>query len=276
MKTNLDLLVSKLKEANAPVIYGLGGISMEEQRRAVRLARKLGAVASVERLLLPTVTESALNGCDLLIYAGGELPFKVKDSTKTIKDDRLLKVDSWRFLASLFRGNKLAGAEEFLPLYEDIKNANGAAVVLMADHIDDTLRRTISRFVGEACKVGIMQITSTANALGAYEIMLEEAGGAAAWFGEELHAGREFAAENLPAVGCDLVLRIGEGRDISIGDAPRFAIASRAYDGECLVEAVSHGGTVLRFDGVPQDMAAEEGENHILALLTRLMEEVEA
>lgn len=274
--TNYDLLVSKLKEADAPVIYGLGGISMEEQRKAVRLARKLGAAVSVERLLLPTVTEASLNGFGLLVYAGGELPFKVKDGIKTIKDDRLLEVDTWRSLASLFRGNKLAGAEEFLPLYEELKNAGSAAVVLMADHIDDTLRRTVTRFVCEACKVGVMQIPSTANALGAYEIMLEEAGGAAAWFGEELQTGCEFAAENLPAGAYDLVLRVGEGRDISVGDAPRFAIASKAYDGECLIEAVSNGGTALRFDGVPQDMAAEEGESNVFALLTRLMEEVEA
>ena len=271
-----DLLVSKLKESNAPVIYGLGGISMEEQRAAVRLGKKLGAVVSVERLLIPTVTEAALNSSALVLYAGGELPFKVNDSVKTVRDDRLLNADAWRMLCSLFRGNKLEGAEEFTALYEDMKNAADTAVVLVADKISEEFRRTVSRFVCEGCRVGIMQITSAQNALGAYEVMLEEAGGASAWFGEKTQAGCEFAVENLPAGACDFVLRIGQGQDICAGDAPRFAIASNAYDGECLIKAVSHGGTALRFDGVPQDMAAEEGEADVLDMLTRLMKEVEA
>lgn len=271
---NFDLLISKLKEANAPVIYGLGGISMEEQRKAVRLARKLGAAVSVERPLLPTVTLSSLNSCDLVLYAGGELPFETE--AKTLREDGLLCVDAWRCIASLFRGNKLDGAEEYLPLYEEIKNVASAAVVLIADEVDETLRRTVGRFVSEACKVGVMQITSAPNALGAYEIMLEEAGNAAAWFGDTAYTGVEFAAENLPEGSCDLLLRIGEGKDISIGDAPRFAIAKTAYEGECLIEAATHGGTALRYDGVPCEMAAQEGECDILSLLINLTQEVGA
>lgn len=271
---NFDLLISKLKEANAPVIYGLCGISMEEQRRAVRLARKLGAAVSVERPMLPTVTLSSLNSCDLILYAGGELPFETK--AKAIREDKLLCVDAWRCLASLFRENKLAGAEEYIPLYEEVKNAASAAVVLIADEVDEPLRRTIGRFVSEACKVGILQITSRENALGAYEIMLEEAGNAAAWFSAAPITGCEFGAENLPAGSCDLLLRIGKGEDISIGDAPRFAIAKTAYDGECLIEAATHGGTALRFDGVPCEMAAQAGECDILSLLISLDKEVGA
>lgn len=272
---NFDLLVSKLKEANAPVIYGLGGISMEEQRRAVRLARKLGAAVSVKRPLLPTVTLAALNNCDLILYAGGELPFEA-NGVKAIKDDRLLCVDAWRSLASLFRGNKLEGAEEYLPLYEKMKNAESAAVVFVADSVSETLRRTIGRFVGEAHKVGIMQISSVANALGAYEIMLEEAGNASAWFGESLCGGDEFAVENLPCESCDLLLRIGEGEDISVGVAPRFALAKNAYEGECHIEGCTAGGTALRFDGVPCEIEAEKGEYSILSLLASLTEEVGA
>ena len=247
-----DLLVSKLKEADAPVIYGLGGISMEEQRLAVSLAKKLGAVVSVERPLLPTVTQSSLNGCDLVLYAGGQLPFALAEGVKVLRDDRLLCVDAWRCVASLFRGNKLMGAEEYLSLYEDIKNADSAAVVLMADDISEELRRTVVRFVGEAHRVGIMHISSCENVLGAYEVMLEETGGTAAW------------------------LRVGCGRDAAVGGASRFAVAAKGYEGECLVKAVSGGGTTLRYDGVPCDMAAEHGENSVFALLTRLMEEVEA
>jgi len=271
-----DLLVSKLKEADATVICGLGGISMEEQRLAVSLAKKLGAVVSVERPLLPTVTQSSLNGCDLVLYAGGQLPFALAEGVKTLQDDRLLCVDAWRCVASLFRGNKLMGAEEYLPLYEDIKNADSAAVVLIADDISEELRRTVVRFVGEAHRVGIMQIPSCANIIGAYEVMLEEAGGTAAWFGDEVLKGCEFAVENIPAKGCDLLLRIGCGKDAAVGDAARFAVAAKGYEGECLVKAVSGGGTALRYDGVPCDMAAEDGENSVFALLTRLMEEVEA
>ncbi len=271
-----DLLVSKLKEADAPVIYGLGGISMEEQRLAVAFAKKLGAVVSVDRPLLPTVTQSSLNDCDLVVYAGGQLPFGLADGVKTLRDDRLLTVDAWRCVASLFRENKLAGAEEYMSLYEDIKNAGSAAVVLMADGITEELRRTVMRFVGEAHRVGIMHIPSCANLLGAYEVMLEETGGSAAWFGNEMLKGCEFAVENIPVKGCDLVLRVGEGKDIAVGDAPRFAIGAEGYDGEYLVKAVSCGGTALRYDGVPCDMAAGDGENSVFALLTRLMEEVEA
>lgn len=274
--TEFELLAAKLKESHAPMIYGLGGISMEEQRLAVCLARKLGAMVSVERILIPTVTEAALSRCGLLLYAGGELPFKVDDGVKTVRDDRLLNADAWRMLCSLFRGNKLDGAEAFASLYEDINNSGSTAVILAADKVSEELRRTVSRFVCEGSRIGIMQIPSIPNALGAYEVMLEEAGGAAAWLGEKVQAGCEFAVENLPQGAYDLVLRVGRGQDISAGDVPHFAIAQEAYEGECLIKAVSHGGTVLRFDGVPQDMAAEKGEGDVLDLLTRLVKEVEA
>lgn len=273
---NYASLVAALKAANAPVIFGLGGISMEEQRLAVRLARKLKASVSVQRPLLPTLTLASLNTVPLILTAGGNLPAEVAPEARVIKDDRLLTLEAWRALSALFKGNKLPGTEAYASLYEELNN-NRAALVLVTDSLDETLRRAITRFF-QTHKIEIVQIPSAENALGAYEVMLEEAGSENAWFGGgALHAGSGFGLGSAAKAGCDLLLRVGEGEVPSCGDIPCYAIAPAAKTGECLIEASSAGGTAMRYDGVPVKMeAAADADKSILALLAQLMEEVEA
>jgi len=273
---NFASLVAALKAANAPVVYGLGGISMEEQRLAVRLARKLNASVSVQRPLLPTLTLAALNTVPVILTAGGQLPAEIGADARVIKDDRLLTLEAWRCLSALFKGNKLPGTESYASLYEELNN-NRAALVLVTDSVDETLRRAITRFT-QTHKIEIVQISSCENALGAYEVMLEEAGNENAWFGGgALHAGSGFGLSCTACGGCDLLLRVGESCAPSCGDIPCYAIAGAAKDGECLIEAASAGGTAMRYDGVPVKMeAAADADKSILALLAQLMEEVEA
>ena len=270
---NYESLVAALKAANAPVFYGLGGISMEEQRLAVRLARKLGASVSVQRPLLATLTLAALNTIPLILTAGGELPAAAASGSRVIKDDRLLTADAWRALSALARGNKLPGADAYASLYEEMKDTR-AALVLVTDSVDEVLRRAINRFT-QSHKIEVMQVPATENALGAYEVMLEEAGSENAWFGgNQLHSGNGYGLSCGASNCCDLLVRIGEGCAPCCCGAPAYAIAPAAQDGETLVEAGTAGGTAMRYDFVPVKMDAAGAQTSILSLLAQLMEEV--
>ena len=269
---NFASLVAALKAANAPVVYGLGGISMEEQRLAVRLARKIGASVSVQRPMLATLTLAALNTVPLVLTAGGDLPAEVAPNASVIKDDRLLNADAWRALSALAKGNKLPGADAYASLFEELKN-NRAALVLVTDSVDEVLRRAINRFT-QTHKIEIMEVLSVENAIGAYEVMLEEAGKESAWFGGgELHTGSGFGLASVANGGCDLLIRVGEGSAQCCG-LPCFAIAPAAKCDETLVEACTAGGTAMRYDGVPVKMDAANAECSILSVLAQLMEEV--
>ena len=270
---NYEALAAALKAANAPVICGLGGISMEEQRLAVRLARKLKATVSVQRPLLATLTLAALKTVPLILTAGGELPAEAAGSARVIKDDRLLNADAWRALSALARGNKLPGTDAYAALYEEMKDTR-TALVLVTDSACEVLRRAINRFT-QTHKIEVMQIPSVENLHGAYEVMLEESGRECAWFGGDvLHAGYGFDAASAAKNGCDLILRVGEGCAPCCEDISCYAIAPAANAGECLVDACSAGGTAMRYDGVPVKMAAANADCSILSLLARLTEEV--
>ncbi|MBR4870423.1 MAG: hypothetical protein IKU12_06555 [Oscillospiraceae bacterium] len=269
---NYESLVAALKAANAPVFYGLGGISMEEQRLAVRLARKMGASVSVQRPLLATLTLAALNTIPLILTAGGELPAEAAATSRVIKDDRLLTVEAWRALSALAKGNKLPGTDAYASLYEEMK-AERAALVLVTDSVDEVLRRAINRFT-QSHKLEVMQVPSMENALGAYEVMLEEAGSENAWFGgDQLHCGNGYGLSCTANGSCDLLVRIGEGC-APCCSVPAYAIAPAAKDGETLVEAGTAGGTAMRYDFVPVKMDAAGARTSILSLLAQLMEEV--
>ena len=270
---NYESLVAALKAANAPVFYGLGGISMEEQRLVVRLARKMGASVSVQRPLLATLTLAALNTVPLILTAGGELPAEAAAGSRVIKDDRLLTVEAWRALSALAKGNKLPGTDAYASLYEEMK-ANRAALVLVTDSVDEVLRRAINRFT-QSHKLEVMQVPSVENALGAYEVMLEEAGSENAWFGgNQLHSGNGYGLSCAAEGCCDLLVRIGEGCAPCCCNVPAYAIAPAAKDGETLVEAGTAGGTAMRYDVVPVKMDAAGAQTSILSLLAQLMEEV--
>ena len=273
----LQELTEALKAAQAPLIYGLSGISMEEQRLAVALAKELHAAVAVDKVLLPTMTIAACTAHSLILTAGGDLPFAVPDGVRVIRDDRLLSADGFRALSALFRGRKRAALEEYGDLYEAMKEEKEAAFVLCADTFDERFFRAVRRFSREVYRLDVMQVTDAENALGAYAVMLEEAGCEEAFFGEEqINTGSACASDTLAFGGTDLLLRIGEAALLPEGDVPAYAIAKEARGNERLFKAVTSGGTALRYDGVSVSLKADP-DREAPALpdcLKRLLEEV--
>ena len=287
MRDLLDELAAALKTAGMPVIYGMGGITMEEQRAAVALARDLGGIASVPQILEPTLTFAGFGTFDLILTAGGGLPGEavIKEGAEVIRDDRLLETDSWRCLASLFRGTPVPGAESFADLADRMRGHENAVFVLNGVLPGRRFFRTLMRFARELYDLSFLQIHPLPNALGAYEVMLEESGGASALFdGGKPAAGEPFAVSGTQIPdGADLLLRVGEAErpaaaDIAAcgdsGKIPCWALAETAGGHERLVPAVTGRGTYLRCDGVPVTADGKEGGPALADRLAELREKV--
>ncbi len=268
-KEDVCVIANELQKARAIAIFGLCGVSLEDQHRAYSLARNLGAYVSVERPLLPTFTRGSLTRHTLYLIAGGEPNVTLPQSAIILHDDRLLTADAWRKLRILQRGRTAEGTEAYEGLYSSIVASNGAAFLPGADHIDDALRREILAFRNEcALPLGldILQTPKQMNLQGAYETALEEAGGAHASFsGGTEKADDAFALSELLRQGAiDAALLIGESvfapkRVIDTG-VPLYVLGNIVASAKICITAArlgeSDGGTILREDGVPVSVQA--------------------
>jgi hypothetical protein len=263
-KNEAKALACELNEAHTVAIFGLCGVSLEDQHRAFRLARRLGAYVSVERPLLPTLTRGSLKRHALILLAGGEADFAPPKGGRVLRDERLLSASAWRALRILQRGRTTSGAETYREVYEAVVSAGGAVFLPGSDTVCDALRRELYTFRSE-CELplglDILQICGEVNLQGAYETALEEAGGAHASFsGGEGKADDAFRFDELlkqDALGAALL--IGKSADgvQSVLDAgvPLYVLGGEVPGAKRCIPAarlgVSDGGTVLREDGVP-------------------------
>ncbi len=270
-KSDMTAMADALKQARSVVIFGLCGVSMEDQHRAFSLARSLGAYVSVERPLLPALTRGSLKRHALFLLAGGEPDFALPESAEVLRDDRLLKADAWRSLRILQRGRTADGAEAYRELHEKIVAASGAAFLPVADRIGDALRREVLAFRGE-CELplglDILQVSGKTNLQGAYETALEEAGGAHASFsGGKEKADDAFSLPELLRQGAvDAALLIGEdvsdARRVLNAGVPLYTVGAAVAGAVICVSTARlgepDGGTILREDGMPVSVGATQ------------------
>lgn len=264
-------IADALKRARAIAIFGLCGVSLEDQHRAFSLARSLGAYVSVERPMLPTLTRGSLGRHTLFLTAGGEPDVALPQNVTVLRDERLLTADAWRTLRILQRGCTGDGTEAYRELFETIVAANGAAFLPVADHIGNALRSEVLAFRNEcALSLGldILQISDKTNLQGAYETAMEEAGGAHASFsGGVEKAGDAFAlSELLRQKAIDAALLIGESvmdaKYVSDAGIPLYCVGETVSGAKICIPVArpgeSDGWTILRGDGVPVSIGATQ------------------
>ena len=260
-------LVRALKQERAVAVFGLCGISLEDQHRAFQLARALGASVSVRRALLPTTTFGALSRYRLILSSGCTQGVPLPSNVRLLTDERLNCAETWRNLRILQRGHTTTEAESLRALYEQIVEVEGAAFLLCQDDVSEELKTELMSFCAEcALPIGLdyLQATDCLNMLGAYETALEEAGGAHASFaGGAEYPNDAFALEELlenGALGAALLIGDAAGQEeealkagvplYSIGNAVPGAVRSIPAELQC------KGGTILRSDGLPVWVAA--------------------
>ena len=274
-------IVHALKKERAVAIFGLCGISLEDQHRAFHLARALGASVSVHRVLLPTVTVGALSRHKLVLVTGNTRDIPLPEGVCTLQDERLNSAEAWRLLRILQRGHTTAEADAFRQLYEQIVQAEGAAFLLVSNCVSEELRTELQSFRAEcALPLGLdyLQITSCINLLGAYETALEEAGGAYATFaGGMEHADDAFALEELlsrGALGAALLIGdcIDETDSVLAAGVPLYVAGGKVKGAARSIpaELKSPGGTILRDDGLPVRMTETAAGG--LVTLTEVLE----
>jgi hypothetical protein len=268
-KEDVCMIADELQKARAVAIFGLCGVSLEDQHCAFSLARRLSAYVSVERPLLPTLTRGSFGRHTQFLIAGGEPNFLLPQSATILRDDRLLAADAWRKLRILQRGRTAEGTEAYEGLYSSIVASSGAAFLPSIDHIDDSLRRETLAFRNEcALPLGldILQTPKQTNLQGAYETALEEAGGAHASFsgGEEKADDALALPELLRQRAIDAVLLIGESvlepKQIIDTGIPLYVLGHAAADAKICIPTArlgeTDGGTILREDGIPLSIQA--------------------
>ena len=272
--SGLKRMKQALSSAHAIAVFGLGGISLENQHAAFRLMRMLGAFGTVERTLLPTLTRGSLVRHSLILVVGGEPDFEIPPTCCVLRDDRLLAADAWRYLRILQRGRQMAQTTAYEALYSDIVSAGGAVFLPRTDHIDSALHEELRAFRAASDlpnKLDWIQQTQTINLLGAYETALEEASGACASFTDgEAKADEAFAIDALlQAQSLDAALLIGQGEAFAMrvlaAGVPLYVLGGEIPGAEVSVMTaqigVDDGGTILREDGMPITVAPRENES---------------
>ena len=268
-KEDVCMMANELQKVRNLAIFGLCGVSLEDQHHTYLLARNLGAYVSVERPLLPTLTRGSLSRHTLFLIAGGEPNATLHQSATVLRDDRLLAADAWRKLRILQRGRTAEGTETYEGLYATIVASNGAAFLLGIDHVDDTLRSEILAFRNEcALPLGfdILQMPEPMNLQGAYETALEEAGGAHASFSGGVEKADDALAlpELLRQDAIDVALLIGESvfesKHIIDAGLPLYVLGNTVSGAKICIPTArlgeTDGGTILREDGVPVSIQA--------------------
>lgn len=269
-------IVRALKKERAVAIFGLCGISLEDQHRAFQLARSLGASVSVRRALLPTTTFGALHRFSLILSSGCTQGIPLPPNARLLTDERLNSPEIWRNLRILQRGHTTAEADALRQLYDRIVEAQGAAFLLCQNEVSEELKTELMSFRAEcALPLGLdfLQASDCLNLLGAYETALEEAGGANASFvGGAEYASDAFLLEELlrqGALGAALLIGSAAGREAEAlkTGVPLYAIGN-VIPGAALsipAELQCKGGTVLRSDGLPVRVA-ESAQSGLVSL----------
>ncbi len=269
-------IVRALKQERAVAIFGLCGISLEDQHRAFQLARSLGASVSVRRALLPTTTFGALYRFSLILSSGCTQGIPLPECARLLTDERLNSPETWRNLRILQRGHTTVEADALRQLYDQIVEAQGAAFLLCQDDVSEELKTELQSFRAECTLplgLDFLQASDCLNLLGAYETALEEAGGANASFaGGTEYASDAFLLEELlsqGALGAALLIGEAAGRDAEVLKAgvPLYAIGN-VIPGAALsipAELQCKGGTVLRSDGLPVRIA-ESAQSGLVSL----------
>lgn len=259
-------IVRALKQERAVAIFGLCGISLEDQHRAFQLARAIGASVSVRRALLPTTTFGALHRFSLILSSGCTQGVPLPSNARLLTDERLNSPESWRNLRILQRGHTTAEADALRQIYDRIVEAQGAAFLLCQDDVSEELKTELQSFRAEcALPLGLdyLQASDCLNLHGAYETALEETGGAhASLAGGTEYPNDAFAVEELlknGALGAALLIGDAAGQEeealkagvplYSIGNAVPGAVRSIPAELQC------KGGTILRSDGLPVRVA---------------------
>jgi hypothetical protein len=269
-------IVRALKKERAVVMFGLCGISLEDQHRAFQLARALGASVSVRRALLPTTTFGALYRFSLILSSGCTQGVPLPSNARLLTDERLNSPETWRNLRILQRGHTTVEADALRQLYDQIVEAQGAAFLLCQDDVSEELKTELQSFRAECTLplgLDFLQAFNCLNLLGAYETALEEAGGANASFaGGTEYASDAFLLEELlrqDALGAALLISDAAGREEQVLKAgvPLYVIGNTIPGAAFSIpaELQAKGGTILRSDGLPVRVA-ESGQSGLVTI----------
>ncbi|NLA96231.1 MAG: hypothetical protein GX838_05250 [Clostridiaceae bacterium] len=288
-------IAGAMRRSRAPAIYGLWELSLEEQRLAFRLAEALGAYISVTPRLSPTLTVGAISRAPAVILVGGsDLPSEIvlTPDIPVIRCDVLAEVQAWPSLHASLRGRAL-GNDRLPELGEVVELMCRCEPVLvfrqavLVPELFDWLNPLFhqGRLLGAMQWEGGQDVLGR-NAAGAYEIALEEAGGAASvWSGGMPHADRHFDVVSLcDAKVTDLVLRLGESAvDPCLDGIPLIAIGpsacpSDACDGLQSAVQAEEEYTILRPDGMVLTQYGKTGSPYppMRYVLQGLLSEVKA
>ena len=293
----INLAVSRIADtlcqAKAPAIYGLWGLSLEEQRVAFRLAEALGAYISVTPRLSPTLTASTVSRASAVILVGDDsLPEEIVLSRDipVVRCDAISEKWAWPYLHAFLKGR--IDRNDIQPQLEGVIrlfSEGEPALIFRQSIIDSEILDNLCPLYSSGVLYGAIQWDIGENALrmnaaGAYETALEEAGGASSsWSCGKPKTNRNFDVQNLcDARSTDLLLLLGDSIQTPCLDAiPLIAIGSsvcppEACDGIRSLSQSETEYTVLRPDGIAVTLHGEVESPHLstLYVLQRLLSEV--
>ena len=233
-------IAGAMRRSRAPAIYGLWELSLEEQRLAFRLAEALGAYISVTPRLSSTLTVGTMiRAPDVILVGRSDLPSEIvlSPDIPVIRCDALAEVQFWPSLHASLRGrapgnDRISELEDVVELMRRCEPVLVFRQAVLVPELFDWLNPLLHQgILSGAMQWESGQDVLGRNAAGAYEIALEEAGGAASvWSGGIPRADRCFDVVSLcDAKVTDLVLRLGEsGVDPRLDGIPLIAIGPSA------------------------------------------------
>ncbi|HZJ90037.1 MAG TPA: hypothetical protein VFC89_00045 [Oscillospiraceae bacterium] len=288
-------IADTLRQSQAPAIYGLWGLSLEEQRVAFRLAEALGAYISVTPRLSPTLTAGAVPQASSIILVGdSSLPAEIvlSQDIPVVRCDALGEINTWPYLHAFLRGRITENdMPSQLKSVTNLFSTGEPALIFRQSVMDPEIFENLIPLYSKGALFGAIQWENEEDALGrnaagAYEIALEEAGGAASsWSCGRPKTDRNFDVPSLcNARATDLLLRLGESPQtpcldgISLIHIGPFACPPEACDGIQSTTQDEAEYTVLRPDGIAlaQHSEAESPHPSTLYVLQRLLSEVKA
>lgn len=280
-----------LRTANMPLICGLADQSLETQRAAVELARRVGGVIDWTSGNSPFALHAALQDtgfvsctlgevrdrADLVVYWSCEIPethpsfverFIQDKASVTVDWDRKAQVAALRFLRG--RDADAKTPVEFVELQQKIDAARYPVIL-----IDDTLAPTLGdtgvlglfRFVraqNDRNHCRLVHLLTQSNPYGIQSTLNAMTGGPfgiAFRDGQPMYRGREFSTESLLKQGLvDLLMVVGNtsAKLPACEEVPAIWLSDSAtgkVDAQVVIPVSRWGlgcsGTGLRDDGVP-------------------------